>query len=171
MRAALFLGMSAVATALGRDDRGFVSFAAPGAGGPPPPPAGLSFAASLDDYAVLQQKSGGDAYVYGTTSGTGAVTVKVSGAGCASLEVEAEMTPLATLPAVAGRLFLTTKAPPPPPAGNAWKAKVPGSGGGDCAISATDGTHTATLSHVTYGDVWYCGGESRKRTAQGAPAR
>ena len=121
-----------------------------------PPAAALSFAPQFDDYAVLQQKSGGEAWVYGTSTGTTAVTVKVSGSGCASLTVAAEMSPLDDESAP-GRLFVSTKAPPPP-TGNKWKAKVPGDKGGDCTITATDGTHTATLQHVTYGDVWYCGG-------------
>lgn len=125
--------------------------------GAPPPPA-LSFGPQFDDHAVLQQKSGGDAWVYGTSTGTAAVTVKVSGTGCASLTVTAEMSPLGDEPAVPGRLFVSTKAPPPPSTGNKWKAKVPGAMGGDCTITATDGTHTATIQHVTYGDVWYCGG-------------
>lgn len=119
-------------------------------GAPPPPKAPLSFAASLDDYAVLQSKTGGDAYVYGTTASTAAVTVKVSGAGCPSLIVEAELSALPTAP---GRLSVTTRAPPPPPTGNAWKAKVPGAPGGDCTIVASDGKNSVTLNHVTYGDV------------------
>ena len=139
------------------DGPGF--FSSFGDGGPPPPAAAaLSFAEQFDDHAVLQQKSGGDAWVYGTSTGSTAVTVKVSGTGCASLTVAAEMSPLADEPAVPGRLFVSTKGPPPPPTGNKWKAKVPGEMGGDCTITATDGTHTATLEHVTYGDVWYCGG-------------
>lgn len=141
----------------GTDAMGFFHNFGDGDGGAPPPPA-LSFAPQFDDFAVLQQKSGGDAWVYGTSTGTAAVTVKVSGTGCASLTVTAEMAPLADEPAVPGRLFVSTKAPPPPPTGNKWKAKVPGAMGGDCTITATDGTHTATIQHVTYGDVWYCGG-------------
>ena len=54
-----------------------------------PPAAALSFAPQFDDYAVLQQKSGGEAWVYGTSTGTTTVTVKVSGSGCASLIVPA----------------------------------------------------------------------------------
>jgi sialate O-acetylesterase len=70
------------------------------------------------------------------------------------------MTPLADVETAPGRLSVTTVAPPPPPSGNAWKAKVPGAAGGDCTITATDGKNSATLEHVTYGDVWYCGGQS-----------
>eukprot|EP01050_Picozoa_sp_SAG11_P023633 SAG11_NODE_4801_length_1761_cov_16.348375_3_plen_171_part_00 len=138
-------------------------------GAPPPPPkAALSFATSLDDYAVLQSKTGGDAYVYGTSAGTAAITVKVSGAGCPSLTVEAELSALADVPAVPGRLAVTTKVWSggrlPPHTGNAWKAKVPGAAGGDCTIVASDGKNSATINHVTYGDVWYCGGQVRTYT-------
>lgn len=41
-----------------------------------------------------------------------------------------------------------------------WTAEVPGDKGGDCMITATDNKgNSANISHVTYGDVWYCGGE------------
>ena len=106
------------------------------AGPPPPPPPSPSFDATLDDYAVLQQTPS-SAFVYGATSSS-SVTVTVSGAGCASMTVKATV-------------FNHT-----------WKAAVPGAKGGDCTIVATDdttGNHT-NLSHVTYGDVWYCGGQS-----------
>jgi hypothetical protein len=155
LRLALPLAVATVGAAQHDDDAGFVNdFGDDGA----PPAAALSFAATFDDHAVLQQKSGGDAWVYGTSAGTAAVTVKVSGTGCASLTVAAEMSPLEDEPPVPKRLFVSTTAPPPPPTGNKWKAKVPGAAGGDCTITATDGTHTAALEHVTYGDVWYCGG-------------
>ena len=39
----------------------------------------MQFAATFDDFAVLQQKSGGDAWVYGVSAGAAAVTVKVRG--------------------------------------------------------------------------------------------
>ena len=45
-----------------------------------------------------------------------------------------------------------------------WTAKVPGAKGGDCLIVATDDKgNSANISHVTYGDVWYCGGKSVNR--------
>jgi hypothetical protein len=102
---------------------------------PPPPPPAITFDASLDDYAVLQQTPS-VAYVFGQTMST-AVTVKVSGAGCPTITTQAV-------------IFNST-----------WRAKVPGPKGGNCTILATDGSgNSASLTHVTYGDVWYCGGQS-----------
>lgn len=102
---------------------------------PPPPPPVLTFDDTLDDYAVLQQLPS-VAQVYGATKST-TVTVKVSGSGCPSMSVKATV-------------FNST-----------WKAKVPGDKGGDCQVVATDAEgNTANISHVTYGDVWYCGGQS-----------
>lgn len=102
--------------------------------GKPPPPA-ITFDVALDDYAVLQQTPS-VAFVFGTTT-SAAVTVAVSGAGCPSLT------------GVKATIFNST-----------WKAKVPGPKGGDCTIVATDGHgNAANLTHVTYGDVWYCGGQ------------
>ena len=103
---------------------------------PPPPPPAITFGMALDDNAVLQQTPS-DAYVFGATLST-AVTVKVSGPGCPSLA------------GVAATVF-----------NNTWKAKVPGAKGGDCTVVATtkEGA-SANLTGVTYGDVWYCGGQS-----------
>ena len=37
----------------------------------------------------------------------------------------------------------------------AWKAFLrPAQAGGDVAITATSGSYTAKISHVTFGDVW-----------------
>ena len=102
---------------------------------PPPPPPAITFDASLDDYTVLQQLPS-DAYVFGATSSS-AITVKVSGTGCPTITTQA------------------------PVFNNTWKAKVPGPKGGDCMILVTDGKgNSANITHVTYGDVWYCGGQS-----------
>jgi sialate O-acetylesterase len=102
---------------------------------PPAPAPALSFDSALSDYAVLQQKPS-TAQVFGATNST-EVTVEVSGKGCPSQTVKA---------AISNGTFV---------------AKIPGSTGGDCYILATDAAgNTANLSHVTYGDVWYCGGQS-----------
>ena len=100
------------------------------------------------DYAVLQQSSGGDAFVFGTSGSAAPVTVKVSGAGCAAITVEASVAPR-----VAPHAAALGPAPPPAPS-HSWKAKVPGKSGGDCTITATSGKDTVSLEHVTYGDVW-----------------
>jgi hypothetical protein len=105
-------------------------------GRPPPPPSAITFDSTLDDHAVLQQTPS-EAYVYGTVLLSESVSVKVSGDGCASLTAKATV-------------FNHT-----------WKAKVPGTKGGDCTIVASDDKgNSANLTSVTYGDVWYCGGQS-----------
>ena len=107
--------------------------------GPPPAPP-VTFDDQLDDYAVLQSTSGGVAMVFGTTT-SNSVTVTVSGPGCTHQTVVADLTLFAAAP-------------------SAWKAKVPGKAGGECTITARDeNSNSATLQHVTYGDVWYCGGQ------------
>lgn len=78
--------------------------------------------------------------MYGPTTAS-SVTVSVSGAGCPKLQ------------GVKATIFNKT-----------WTAKVPGAKGGDCMIVATDDKgNSANISHVTYGDVWYCGGKSGSR--------
>ena len=111
--------------------------AAADAGRPPPSPPAITFDSTLDDYAVLQMQPS-VAQVYGSTNGT-SVTVAVTGSGCPSLS------------GVKATIFNHTT----------WTAKVPGAKGGDCTIVATDDQgNTANISHATYGDVWYCGGQS-----------
>ena len=103
-------------------------------------PTSVVFDDQLDDYAVLQSMSGGIAMVFGTTT-SNSVTVTVSGPGCTHQTVKADLTLFAAAP-------------------SAWKAKVPGKVGGDCTITARDENgNSAALQHVTYGDVWYCGGQ------------
>ena len=97
---------------------------------------------------VLQQQPA-KACVYGTIDGS-AATVKISSAGgdaaFEAYEVAAEI----TAGSGAFKLFKGCLAPHP--------------AGGDFTVTATctgcTNTTTATLEHVTFGDVWYCGGQS-----------
>ena len=95
---------------------------------------------------VLQQ-SPAKACVYGTLGAGGtAASLKVEGAG-ASYDVEATVKPGVTS------------------AFKLWKACLkPQAAGGDFTLTATctgcTNTTAAKLSHVTFGEVWYCGGQS-----------
>ena len=45
--------------------------------------------------------------------------------------------------------------------GYSWKVLLrPNKAGGAFTITATSGALTAAISHVTFGDVWYCSGQS-----------
>merc|ERR1712190_454296 len=42
-----------------------------------------------------------------------------------------------------------------------WKALLkPAPAGGSYTIKVSDGTDSATITDVTFGDVWYCAGQS-----------
>ena len=113
---------------------------------PPPPPAGIAFNASFGSYMVLQQAPakacvGG---ILGEGGTAASVTIKSStdlstGAHTVAAEITAD--------------------------GGGWKACLPAAAvGGDHTITATctgcTNTTAAVLEHVTYGDVWYCSGQS-----------
>jgi len=119
------------------------------AGPPAPTAAGIAFNFSFGDTMVLQQ-SPQKACVYGTLADAGATgaTVKIASSVDATFdayEVTASVTPVG------------------------WKACLdPQTTGGDYTITATctgcsngnTTTYTAAIEHVTFGDVWYCGGQS-----------
>jgi hypothetical protein len=113
---------------------------------PPPPHAGVSFNASFGSYMVLQQQPA-KACVYGMLGDGGtAVSVKLSSTTTSSSKSTAAIN--ATLSA-----------------GGGWKACFPPNAvGGDYTVTATctgcTNTTTALLEHVTFGDVWYCSGQS-----------
>eukprot|EP00729_Bicosta_minor_P014162 gene14162-23573_t len=110
-------------------------------GPPPPPPPVLAFAKSFGNHMVLQQ-SPAIAAVYGslpniTSPSTDPVMVHVSG-GSNDYTVTAIKS------------------------GAEWKAMLkPTTAGGSYKITVTMGTNfTANITDATFGDVWYCGGQS-----------
>ena len=53
-----------------------------------------------------------------------------------------------------------------------WKALLPSQQtGGNYMVTATSGSDTATLQHVTFGDVYFCSGYVRVRVSARACAR
>eukprot|EP00729_Bicosta_minor_P002694 gene2694-25465_t len=123
----------------------FCSIAVSGHPRPPPQPAPVLFNQSFGSYMVLQQAPAKSA-VYGTipfndTAKGAKVTIKVTG--------DASYTPDVVLDSATGN----------------WKAFLtPTKAGGDFTITATCtgcvNTTDAVLEHVTFGDVWYCAGQS-----------
>jgi hypothetical protein len=117
---------------------------------PPPPPAGIGFNVSFGDDMVLQQGPA-KACLTGTigAGGTGA-SIKVEssdGGSIASYVVTATVKDAIT------------------PGFMLWKACLePHAAGGEVKLIATCtgcyNTTAATISQVTFGDVWYCGGQS-----------
>jgi hypothetical protein len=127
---------------------------------PPPPPPSFGFSPVLGDWMVLQQ-SPAAAAVYGVapTSATG-VTVTVSDGKGTSFHVVAKVGKDATHQPY-GYVDPKTGANLPVQ-NNTWKAQLhPQAAGGDYTITATctgcsADASTATLEHVTFGDMWYC---------------
>ena len=123
------------------------------AGRPPPPPAppppALTFSDTCGDNMVLQMAPA-KAAVSGFLNVSESATVEVSVSdGSSSYKVQANVTKLAPDPENPG------------PAGFKWKAFLrPAKAGGDITITASSGAHSAKISHVTMGDVWYCSGQS-----------
>ena len=116
---------------------------------PAPAPPALTFSDTCGDWMVLQMAPA-KAAVSGllNVSSPATVEVSVSGGG-ASYKVQATVTKLAPDPEDPG------------PAGFKWKAFLhPTKAGGDITITASSGVHSAKISHVTMGDVWYCSGQS-----------
>lgn len=104
-----------------------------------PPPAPLSFAPVFGDYVVLQQAPA-QAAIFGDVNDSSltSVTVKVED--------------------VDGKVMLSKEASVH---GGHWKVLLPPQkAGGDWSISATAGKNSIVLKHVTFGDVWYCSGQS-----------
>lgn len=135
------------------------------AGPPPPPPSPqelFGFSPVLGDWMVLQQAPAAAA-VYGPAPvGASSVTVTVSD-GKSSYDVKAKVGKDATHqpegyvdPKTGDNL---------PVLKNSWKAVLrPAVHGGDFSITArctgcgNAEASTATLSHITFGDMWYCTG-------------
>ena len=118
----------------------------------PPPPApgqGIYFSGFFTDHTVLQRGSKARAAVYGAISGTASsVSIKVSEEGSTSYNVAAQI-----IHRGVGNLT--------------WKALLHphASYGGNVSVTAScsgcSGNTTATISDLTYGDVWFCSGQVR----------
>lgn len=153
----LLASLACAATAFAREPptpamaaRGFEARVYPtallGARLPPPPPPPLQFSPMFGpmfgDNMVLQ-RGPAQAAVYGTVTNLstgGRIVVAVVGAG-QSYSVTAAVT------------------------GQSWKALLkPAPAGGSVSITATASPSpsglAASITNVTFGDVWYCGGQS-----------
>jgi hypothetical protein len=108
----------------------------------------LSFSAGFSSHMVLQ-RAPAKAAVYGF--GAGPVTVKVAGADSTGLEaVSYSVVAHAAAKADDGGGGVST-----------WKAYLkPMKAGGSYTITATGSAGSATLEHVTMGDVFFCSGQS-----------
>ena len=103
----------------------------------------IQFSPHVQDHMVLQQ-SPAKSSVYGTlTPGASTPTVTATVSGGATYQVTGTVT------------------------GDQWVAYLkPAAAGGDytvtvtCAGCSTNGTNTIAISDVTFGDVWYCSGQS-----------
>ena len=136
---------------------------------PPPPPPAFGFSPVFGDWMVLQQAPAAAA-VYGTApAGASAVTVTVtdtssgkSYAVAAKVGADATHQPRGYVdPSTGAQLPLAQRT---------WKALLqPAVAGGDYTVAATcsagcsaanASSNTAMLAHATFGDMWYCSGQS-----------
>ena len=114
---------------------------------PPSPPSGISFSGVWTDHAVLQRGSTARAAVYGMVTGAAdKITLAVSEAGAGKYSVDAEI--------IMDGGNTTWKAllkPHPEYGGNLTLTAV---------CSGCSGNTSATIESLTYGDVWFCSGQS-----------
>ncbi|CAK0871817.1 unnamed protein product [Prorocentrum cordatum] len=131
------------------------------AAAPPPPQPTLVFSAGFSSDAVLQR--GRPASVYGFASGAAAprVSVAVAGADAAGAAVSYEVA--AEVSSWGGDSWQPDTQPAPPHGPWVWRAVLrTAAAGGEYTITASDGsTHgSASIERVTFGDVWFCSGQS-----------
>ena len=126
------------------------------------PPAPFGFSPVFGDYMVLQQGPAAAA-VYGPAP-TGATAVSVTVGGTMSYEVAAVVGKGATHQPVG---YVDPSGQPLPALANSWKAVLkPAAAGGDFTVTARctkgcgDNATAVKIAHVTFGDVWYCSGQS-----------
>eukprot|EP01043_Picozoa_sp_COSAG02_P047065 COSAG02_NODE_4471_length_5328_cov_3.132721_7_plen_278_part_00 len=134
---------------------------------PAPPPPSFGFSPVLGDYMVLQQ-SPAAAAVYGAVpeSATGVTVTVTSSDGKSSYSVVAKVGKDATHQPNG---YVDPSGANLPVHNFTWKAVLhPTAAGGDYSIMAKctgcTNTTTATLAHVTFGDMWYCSGQSNSKT-------
>lgn len=122
----------------------------------PAAPDALIFSAGFSDYSILQRSNTVGAKLYGFAPTNKPISVQVSGTSSykVSATVKPFVDPLEYHPDTSREI----------PHGNfTWEAILhPAAAGGDYTIVVTDGTTngTATISHITFGDVWFCSGQS-----------
>lgn len=133
----------------------------------PTPPPEFAFSPVMGDWMLLQQQPSAAA-VYGPVSaGATSVTVTVSD-GKTSYDVVAKVgkdathQPFGYVDPGSGANLPTVNV--------TWKAMLrPTTAGGDYTITAKctgcTGNTTATLEHVTFGDMWYCSGQSNSTSS------
>ena len=115
---------------------------------PAAPPAGIYFSGVFSDHTVLQRGAKSQAAVYGAVSGAvTSVTLFTSEEGSAKYSVKAEIVEQTAANAT-------------------WKALLHPHAeyGGNVTVTAScagcSGNTSATISDLTYGDVWFCSGQS-----------
>ena len=131
-----------------------------------PAAAQLSWSAGLTSDAVFQRSATQGTAVYGFAASAEPVKVTVSG-GSSSYTVSATPTPWVDTSGCNATGCIDAKTPLPPAHGAwMWRAqlKPQAAAGGSWTISATDGgsgaNSTITLQRVTWGDVYFCSGQS-----------
>jgi sialate O-acetylesterase len=115
---------------------------------PPAPAPGISFSGVFTDHTVLQRGTTAQAAVYGAVTGAATgVTVSVSEVGAAEYSVKAQIVEQ-TAENVTWKALLHPHA----------------AYGGNVTITAScagcSGNTSAAISDLTYGDVWFCSGQS-----------
>ena len=130
---------------------------------PAPPLPSLRFSAGFSDDMVLQ-RGPAKAAVYGF--GAGPVTVKVAGTDGSGAAVSYSVSGSAA--ASSGEAAAAGEA-----AGEApghWKAFLrPAAAGGSYTVTASGAGGSATLERVTFGDVYFCSGQSNSETPFASP--
>ena len=135
---------------------------------PPPPPyyPPISFSAGFSDDAVFQRSVSEGHKVYGFTTTNEAIIVQATISADDTYSVEATITPWVSTSGCTATSCIDPKTRLPPPHGSfTWSATLNPveAAGGEYTISASKGkgaNETVTLERVTYGDVYFCSGQS-----------
>eukprot|EP01050_Picozoa_sp_SAG11_P027767 SAG11_NODE_7161_length_1185_cov_0.957643_1_plen_293_part_10 len=137
-----------------------------------PAAAQLSWSAGFSDDAVLQRSADTGAVIYGFAPSAATVEVAMegeTGAGTAvSYKVAAVLTPWTSTSGCNATSCIDAKTPLPPLHGKfVWRALLQPQPAGGGAFTVTVASHdtsapnsTLTLQRVTYGDVYFCSGQS-----------
>jgi hypothetical protein len=135
------------------------------AASPPPPIAPIQFSAGFSNGAVLQRGDVGIA-VYGFAAEDAAVKVTVSGGGAADYTVDALLSKWVDDSGCNASACPDPRTRPMPAHGGyVWRAQLRAQpkAGGDYSISVSSPAavnETITVANLTYGDVYFCSGQS-----------